>query len=204
MSADAKLKSLAERIERLMDERDGIQSDIRDIYTEAKSAGYVPKVLRKAITRKRMDPSKRDEEDSILDLYEHALSPQQRKAVAMAAEGATSREIEEATGIDHATAARSVALKNKSATRSEPGLPPDNKVPAEAPVAEAQIDHSSTEASGPPGVGSGTAEVTTAQPVADAKPREAALQKLADLGQEIDADDLTPPPFLDRRKQVSA
>ena len=41
-STDNRLKSLADRIERLMDERDGIQGDIRDIYAEAKSAGYVP------------------------------------------------------------------------------------------------------------------------------------------------------------------
>lgn len=114
----AQLKSLAERIERLMDERDGIQSDIRDIYTEAKSAGYVPKVLRKAITRKRMDPSKRDEEDAVLELYEGALSGPQRRAVAMAAQGASSREIEQETGLDHATVARSVALNKKSETRS--------------------------------------------------------------------------------------
>ena len=115
-TGDNRLKSLADRIERLMDERDGIQSDIRDIYTEAKSAGYVPKVLRKAITRKRMDPDKRSEEDTILDLYEDALSPSMRRAVAMAAKGATSREIETETGIDHATVARSVALNKKSET----------------------------------------------------------------------------------------
>lgn len=125
---DNKLKSLAERIERLMDERDGIQADIRDIYTEAKSNGYVPKVLRKAITRKRMDPSKRDEEDTILELYEGALSGKMRRAVQMAARGATAREIEEETGIDHATVARSVALNKKSATKSEtevPAVPPE-------------------------------------------------------------------------------
>ena len=113
---DNRLKSLAERIERLMDERDGIQADIREIYVEAKSAGYVPKVLRKAITRKRMDPDKRDEEDTILDLYEDALSPTMRKVVAMAKAGANSRDIEAATGVDHATVARSVALKKESAT----------------------------------------------------------------------------------------
>jgi uncharacterized protein (UPF0335 family) len=117
--SDNQLKALAERIERLMDERDGIQSDIRDIYAEAKSHGYVPKVLRKAITRKRMDASKRDEEDAILDLYEGALSAPLRKAAAMAASGATSREIEQETGIDHATVARSVALNKKSATKPE-------------------------------------------------------------------------------------
>ena len=113
---DNRLKSLADRIETLMDERDGIQSDIRDIYTEAKSAGYVPKVLRKAITRKRMDPDKRSEEDTILDLYEDALSPSMRRAVQMAKAGATSREIETETGIDHVTVTRSVSLNKKSET----------------------------------------------------------------------------------------
>lgn len=115
VSAD-RLKSFAARIERLMDERDGIPADIRDIYTEAKSVGYVPKVLRKAITRKRMDAGKRDEEDAILELYEGALDAKTRKAVKMAAEGATARQIEAETGIDHATVARSVALNKKSAT----------------------------------------------------------------------------------------
>ena len=114
--SDNRLKSLADRIERLMDERDGIQSDIRDIYAEAKSAGYVPKVLRKAITRKRMDPDKRSEEDTILDLYEDALSPSMRRAVQMAKAGATSREIETETGIDHVTVTRSVSLNKKSET----------------------------------------------------------------------------------------
>ena len=72
MSAD-KLKSLSERINRLLDERDGINGDISDLYQEAKSAGYIAKVLRKAIGRQRMDAGKRAEEDSILELYEAAL-----------------------------------------------------------------------------------------------------------------------------------
>ena len=140
---DNKLKSLAERIENLMDERDGIQSDIRDIYAEAKSAGYVPKVLRKAITRKRMDAGKRDEEDAILELYEGALSPAMRKAVAMAAKGASSHQIEAETGIDHVTVTRSVSLKKVSETESG-----DRQSPARD--------------------GTGTAEVTSSlgQPVA--------------------------------------
>lgn len=118
---DNRLKSLADRIETLMDERDGIQSDIRDIYTEAKSAGYVPKVLRKAITRKRMDPDKRSEEDTILDLYEGALSPKMRRAVEMARSGASAREIETETGIDQATVARSVSLNKKAETEESCG-----------------------------------------------------------------------------------
>lgn len=125
--SDQQLKALAERIENLMNERDGIQSDIREIYVEAKSAGYVPKVLRKAITRKRMDPDKRDEEDAILDLYEGALSPTMRAVVTMAKAGANSREIEAATGVDHATVARSVALNKKSATNEPAHDPRDGR-----------------------------------------------------------------------------
>jgi hypothetical protein len=63
-----------------------------------------------------MDPDKRSEEDTILDLYEDALTPSMRRAVQMAKSGATSREIETETGIDHATVARSVALNKKSET----------------------------------------------------------------------------------------
>lgn len=113
---DAKLKSYADRINRTMDELDDGKEVLRDLYLEAKSAGYVPKVLRKAITRQRMEPAKRQEEDSILELYEAALDGPTREAVKLAAQGATSREIEAATGIDHVTVARSVSLKKKHET----------------------------------------------------------------------------------------
>jgi uncharacterized protein (UPF0335 family) len=116
--SDNRLKSLADRIEKLMDDRDDIQGDIRDIYAEAKSAGYVPKVLRKAITRKRMDKGKRDEEDAILGLYEDALSPKMRRAVEMAKGGASARQIETETGIDHVTVTRSVSLNKKAETHN--------------------------------------------------------------------------------------
>jgi len=132
-STDNRLKSLADRIERLMDERDGIQGDIRDIYAEAKSAGYVPKVLRKAITRKRMDQDKRSEEDAILGLYEDALSPSMRRAVQMAKAGATSREIETETGIDHVTVTRSVSLNKKSETPESCGAQQGGGVADSAP-----------------------------------------------------------------------
>lgn len=114
---DPKLKSLVERIERLMDERDGLGDDIRDVFTEVKSAGYVPKVLRKVIVRRRMDPNKRAEEDSWQEMYEAALDGPTRKALSMAASGATARQIEQETGIDQATVARSVSLKKRRETK---------------------------------------------------------------------------------------
>lgn len=114
--SDARLKSLAERINRLLDEKKGLTDDIADIFQEAKSAGYVPKVLRKAITRQRMEPAKRQEEDSILELYEAALDGPTREAVRLAAQGATSRQIQQATGIDHVTVSRAVSLKKNTET----------------------------------------------------------------------------------------
>lgn len=184
--ADNRLKSLAERIERLMDERDGIQGDIRDIYAEAKSAGYVPKVLRKAITRKRMDPSKRDEEDTILDLYEGALSGPMRKAVAMAAEGASARAIEEATGIDQATVARSVSLNKKSETDDTPLCTGE------------QLTNHADEAPATPSVGAKDADLPRLAADVLALPPKQAAAVIAVLDALTD-DDLEIPPFLRRR-----
>lgn len=217
------LKSLADRIERLMDERDGIQSDIRDIYAEAKSHGYVPKVLRKAITRKRMDPSKRDEEDSILELYEGALTGPMREAVSMAAKGASARQIEEATGIDQATVARSVSLNKKSETISPnkevdlPGVDAGRRSEPSSPAAPRGPSPIGAVNPGPPpgreptshtGKGGdpapihescgahtgGGVEVSAAPPV----PRADATAPPQDL--DLDAGSI--PPFLDRRSQA--
>lgn len=115
---DGKLKSLFDRINRLLDEKAALTADIADVFQEVKSAGYIPKVLRTVIRRARADQSKLAEEDAIQELYESALTGRQRKAVEMAASGATAREIEQETGMDQATVARSVSLKRKRETKS--------------------------------------------------------------------------------------
>ena len=68
-----RLRSIVERIERLQEERKALQSDIKDIFAEAKSAGFDAKVLRKALARRAMEPAEREEQDTLLDLYERAL-----------------------------------------------------------------------------------------------------------------------------------
>lgn len=107
---DDKLKSIVSRVERLMDERDGLAADIRDIYAEAKGHGYVPKILRKVIQRRRMDPDRRAEEDSFQELYEAALDAPTRRVVELAKQGKSAREIEAETGVDHVTVSRAVSL----------------------------------------------------------------------------------------------
>lgn len=127
---DNKLKSLSDRINRLLDERDGINGDIADIYQEAKSDGYIPKVLRKAISRMRMDPNKRAEEDSILELYEGALDGKTRAVIDSLKTGLTLDEASEQTGASRRTVARiSKAVpknsRNGTVARIDAISPPD-------------------------------------------------------------------------------
>ena len=71
--AGERLRSLVDRIERLEEEERGIAADIKDIYTEAKSAGFDPKVLRALIAERRKDAVEVEEHQSLLDLYRDAL-----------------------------------------------------------------------------------------------------------------------------------
>jgi uncharacterized protein (UPF0335 family) len=111
--SDKRLKSIAERINRLMDERDGIGADIRDIYAEAKGVGYIPKALRKVIARLRMDPAKLAEDDTLVEIYEAALGPV-GKAMQAVREGATLDDAAKANGVHRATVARARAVAKSS------------------------------------------------------------------------------------------
>ena len=68
-----RLKSLVERIERLEEERRALASDIKDIYLEAKSAGFDCEVLRALIKLRRKEPADVEEQETLLDTYRRAL-----------------------------------------------------------------------------------------------------------------------------------
>lgn len=68
-----RLRSLIERIERLEEEKKGIQGDIRDVFAEAKSVGFNVKALRAVIKLRKMNAADRDEQELILDTYRRAL-----------------------------------------------------------------------------------------------------------------------------------
>ncbi|SEP58544.1 Uncharacterized conserved protein, UPF0335 family [Faunimonas pinastri] len=71
--AAAELRQFIERIERLEEEKKGIQDDIKDVYGELKGRGYDAKAVRKIVTIRRKDARERQEEESILELYMNAL-----------------------------------------------------------------------------------------------------------------------------------
>jgi len=71
--AGDRLKQLVERIERLEEEKAGLADDIRDVYAEAKSAGFETKIMRQIIKLRKMDHQKRIEQEELLDLYKSAI-----------------------------------------------------------------------------------------------------------------------------------
>lgn len=68
-----RLRSYIERIERLKAEKKNLGSDITDIFTEAKSSGYDPKVMRALIKEREQEPAAVEELETMLDLYRRAV-----------------------------------------------------------------------------------------------------------------------------------
>jgi uncharacterized protein (UPF0335 family) len=68
-----RLRSIVERVERLEEEKKALAGDIRDIFQEAKSAGFDVKVLRKVLSLRKLDQAALQEQDTLLDLYRRAL-----------------------------------------------------------------------------------------------------------------------------------
>ncbi len=68
-----RLQSFIDRIERLEEEKAGIANDIKDIYAEAKSAGFETKIIRKIIALRKKEPQERSEEEMLLETYMAAL-----------------------------------------------------------------------------------------------------------------------------------
>jgi len=67
------LKSIVERIERLDGEIKELRDDQKDIFSEAKGNGFDVKALRTIIRMRKMDVNDRQEQETILETYLHAL-----------------------------------------------------------------------------------------------------------------------------------
>lgn len=67
------IRAIVERIERLEEEKNAIQNDIKEVYAEAKANGFDTKVLRAVIRDRDKELSERQEFEAIYDLYAHAL-----------------------------------------------------------------------------------------------------------------------------------
>ena len=71
--AGDQLRAFVERIEHIEEEIKGLTEDKKDIYAEAKGNGFDVKIVREVIRIRKQDQKERDEQESLLDVYLHAL-----------------------------------------------------------------------------------------------------------------------------------
>ena len=67
------LRAFVERIENLNVEKQTVSDDIKEVFAEAKGAGFDVKIIRKVIARRKRDADQIAEEEALLDLYLAAL-----------------------------------------------------------------------------------------------------------------------------------
>ena len=70
---DDKLKSFIERLERLSEEKNNINFDIKEVFSEAKSNGHDTKIMRKILALRKMDIDERLEQEALLKTYKNTL-----------------------------------------------------------------------------------------------------------------------------------
>jgi uncharacterized protein (UPF0335 family) len=71
--AKGQLKALVERIEKLEEEKKALSEDVREVYAEAKGAGFDVKALRTVVRLRMQDSEERKEQEALVDLYRDAL-----------------------------------------------------------------------------------------------------------------------------------
>jgi uncharacterized protein (UPF0335 family) len=72
-AAQSQLKAIIERIERLEEDKTAVQTDLKEVYAEAKGNGFDTKILRKVVRLRKQDKAKRQEEEALVDLYLSAI-----------------------------------------------------------------------------------------------------------------------------------
>ena len=67
------LKLFIEKIERLEEEKSELLETIREVYSEAKSVGFDPKIMKQVVRFRKMKREDYEEQEELLDIYKHAL-----------------------------------------------------------------------------------------------------------------------------------
>ena len=70
---NAQLLSIIQRVEKLNEDQAAIAADLKEVMSEAKSAGYDPKYIKKMVELRKMDPDELDEQDELMKMYRDAL-----------------------------------------------------------------------------------------------------------------------------------
>ncbi|RTL05693.1 DUF2312 domain-containing protein [Candidatus Dependentiae bacterium] len=67
------LRNYIERIEKLEEDKKVLSEDIKEVLAESKANGFDNKIIRKIIQLRKMDAAEREELETLIDLYKHAL-----------------------------------------------------------------------------------------------------------------------------------
>jgi uncharacterized protein (UPF0335 family) len=68
-----RLQSFMERLERLDDDKSAVSADMKEVFAEAKGEGYDAKIMRKVLRLIKQDKAKRQEEQTLVELYLHSV-----------------------------------------------------------------------------------------------------------------------------------
>ena len=71
--AGDRLRAFVERIEHIEEEIKGLTEGRKEVYAEAKGEGFDVKVLREVVRLRKQDRDEREEHESLLDTYMHAI-----------------------------------------------------------------------------------------------------------------------------------
>src|SRR5688500_11832224 len=81
--AGDQLRAFVERIEHIEEEIKSLTEDKKEIFAEAKGEGFDVKILKEVIRIRKQDQEERQEHESLLEVYLHALEdvePQKKAA----------------------------------------------------------------------------------------------------------------------------
>lgn len=67
------LRLFIEKIERLEEEKNDLQENIKEVYAEAKSSGFDPKIMKQIIKLRKMKEEDVSEQEELLEIYKQAL-----------------------------------------------------------------------------------------------------------------------------------
>ena len=71
--AAEELRAFVERVERLNEEKAGINGDLKEVYAEMKGRGFDTKAVKVIVRLRGQDHAERQEQEAILELYMQAL-----------------------------------------------------------------------------------------------------------------------------------
>ena len=71
--ATERLRLLIQRVETLEAEKKNTSDDIKDVYIEAKSAGFDTKAMKQIIRLRKKEKAEREAEEAMIELYKDAL-----------------------------------------------------------------------------------------------------------------------------------